>query len=159
MNGMHLQNDYSADAPRVFYVASPSAGADAWEAGAQAATTKWATNLQNTNKDIVGRAIAQQSVMQANFAASITSGRWQNALSAVGNAGIKAAAAAKQGNYGTGVSASKAKYAAAAAKLYPYIAQGQAMIEAMPSGSIGASKARASAWIDYMAAGKGQFKG
>lgn len=152
---LHHGDDFSGD--WLHYVATPQAGADAWVSGAGGATTKWAQGVQNTQKDIVGRAIAQSNVAQANYADAISSGRWAAKLSAVGNAGIKAAAAAKSANFGTGVSQAKDKYLAAAQKLYPYIAQGQSMIESMPSGNIGASKARAAAWIDYMHAGKGQF--
>jgi hypothetical protein len=142
---------------RLRYVASPQAGADAWVQGAGASTGKWASGVQNTQKDIVGRAVAQQNVAMANYNEALSSGRWAARLQAVGNAGIKAAAAAKQANFGTGVANARDKYLAAAQKLYPYIAAGQSQIEAMPSGSIAASKARATAWIDYMHAGKGTF--
>jgi hypothetical protein len=154
----HLQYAYPPlEGARLRYVASPQAGADAWVQGAGAATGKWATNLQNTQKDIVGRAIAAAPAAVANYSDAINSGRWAARLQAVGNSGIKAAAAAKQGNFGTGVSQARDKYLAAAQKLYPYIAAGQTQIESMPSGSIAASKARAMAWIDYMHAGKGSF--
>jgi hypothetical protein len=154
----HLHYAYPPlDGETLHYVANPQAGADAWVQGAGAATGKWATNLQNTQKDIVGRAVAAAPQAVANYNDAINSGRWAARLQAVGNAGIKAAAQAKAANFGTGVSQARDKYLAAAQKLYPYIAQGQAQIEAMPSGSIAASKARATAWIDYMHAGKGSF--
>lgn len=157
MFGGHLQRfePESFDRPR--FVASAQDGADAWANNAGNAEGKWATNLQNTTKDIVGNAIRQKDVAKMNFARSIDSGVWERKLSAVGNAGIKAAAMAKKGNYTTGIQAGKSKYATVAAKLYPYIAAGQSMIDGMPSGTLAASKARATAWIDYMAAGKGSF--
>lgn len=154
---MHLHRTEVLDGERVHYVASPQAGADAWVQGAGAKTQKWAENLASTQKDIVGRAIAQSQVAAANYADSINSGRWAAKLQAVGNAGIKDAARRKQANFGTGVANAKDKYLASAQKLYPYIAQGQAMIDGMASGNINASKQRATAWIDFMHAGKGQF--
>lgn len=153
----HLQRFEPESFDRLRYIKSPSDGAAKWLTGAQGAEDAWSTGLQNTTKDIVGNAIKQASVAKINFAAAIDSNRWQNALTRVGNAGIKAAAAAKKANYSTGIAAGQNAYLAAAQKLYPYIAAGQAQIESMPSGTIAASKARASAWIDYMHAGKGQF--
>lgn len=136
-------------------IATAQQAADAWESGAQGATTKWATNLQQTNKPIVAAAVAQASVAKANYAQSIDSGRWQRNLEAVGDAGIKAAANAKQGNYGTGVSVAKPKYLAKIGPLLQYIAAGLPQLESMPSGTTGAGVARATFWIQYMAAGKG----
>lgn len=135
---------------------SPQVGADRWAAAAGSAQTRFTEGVQNTQVDVVARAVAQQGVMQANFAEAVSSGRWARRLGEVGTAGWKARTVAKASNYSTGIAAGKDRYAAAAAKLYPYIGQGQAMIAQMPKGNIGASKARASAWIDYMAAYKAQ---
>ena len=77
------------------------------------------------------------------------------ALSAVGDAGVKAAAAAKSGNYGIGISAAKAKYQAKIGPLLTYIAAGLPTLESMPSGTTGAGVARATYWIQYMAGAKG----
>ncbi len=126
-----------------------------WLQGAQAATGKWATNLQNTQKDIVGRAIDQQGVAVANYSQSLTSGRWAAALNAVGNSGIKAAAQAKQANYGTGIAASEAKYAAKIGPVLNYISAGLPQLESMPSGTTAAAVARVSFWVQYMAGAKG----
>lgn len=152
---LHFQ--YVDEWERKRFVASPQAGADAWASSAGAAQTKWSEGVQNTQKDIVGRAIANSGAAVSNYTDAIASGRWAQALSAVGNAGIKAAAAKKAGNYATGIAASKDKYLAKAQKLYPYIAQAQSMVEGMPSGNLAASKARVLAYMDFMAAGKGTF--
>lgn len=152
----HLHHSYSPDGDRLHYVKTPQAGADAWAASSGSAQTAFTDGVQSTQVDVVARAIAQQNVMQANFAEAVSSGRWARRLNEVGTAGWKARTIAKAANYGTGIAAGKDRYAAAAAKLYPYIAQGQTMIAAMPKGNIGASKARAAAWIDYMASYKAQ---
>jgi hypothetical protein len=151
----HWHHEYAPDGPREFAIATAQQAADAWEAGAQQATTKWATNLQNTQKPIVAAAVAQQGVAVQNYTASLTSGRWAAALNAVGDAGIKAAAAAKSGNYGMGVSVAKPKYQAKIGPLLTYIAAGLPQLESMPSGTTAAGVARATFWIQYMAGAKG----
>lgn len=154
---VHLQRFEPESFDRLRYIKSPADGAARWLAGAQGAEDAWNQGLQTTTKDIVGNAIRQKDVAVRNFADALNSGRWANGLTKVGNGGIKSAAAKKKQNYGTGIAAGLDAYTAAAQKLYPYIAAGQNQIESMPSGTIAASKARASAWIDYMHAGKGQF--
>jgi hypothetical protein len=128
-----------------------------WVQNAGQAQQTWLTNLQNTSKPITAAAIAQSSVAVANYADSINSGRWASALSAVGDAGVKSAAAAKAGNYTTGINAAGDKFGAFMQKLIAYEQAGLPQIYAMPKGNVGAGKARANAWIDYMAAGKGNF--
>jgi hypothetical protein len=131
-----------------------------WQQNAGAAQGAFTDGVQGTQIDVAARAIAQANVMVANFNESVTSGRWQRGLTeSGGTANWKAQTVAKAANYGTGIAAGATKFQNAMSKLLPYIQQGQQQIAQMPSGSIGASKARASAWIDYMAAGKGQFKG
>jgi len=152
---VHLHHEYAPDRPFEPGIVTAQQAADAWEAGSQAATTKWATNLQGTSKPIVQAAIAQKAVMKNNFAQSIDSGRWETALSAVGDAGIKAAAQAKSGNYGSGVSVAKPKYLAKIGPLLSYISAGLPTLEGMPSGTTAAGVARATYWIQYMAGAKG----
>lgn len=132
--------------------------ADRWKQRTAAAQPDWLAGLQGTSKPIVDAAVAQKDVMTANFAQSVSSGRWENGLRAVGDAGIKQAAAAKAGNYSTGVAAAGDKVAAFMQKLINYEQAGLATISGMPKGNTAAGIARATAWIQYMAAGKGQFK-
>jgi hypothetical protein len=137
---------------------TPQQAAQKWDASTSLGGTTWLTNLQSTTKPIVGAAIAQRAVMQANFNASTApGGRWETKLSAVGDAGIKAAAAAKQANYATGVTQAQPKFLAAITKIIAYENAGLPAIFAMPKGTTAAGVARASAWIQYMAAGKGQL--
>jgi hypothetical protein len=151
----HLHHEYDLGYRTEFGIVSAQQAADAWEAGATQATTKWATNLQNTQKPIVAAAIAQQNVAAQNYAAALNSGRWAAALNAVGDAGVKNAAAAKSGNYGTGVGAAKPKYLAKIGPILSYIAAGLPQLESMPSGTTAAGVARATFWIQYMAGAKG----
>lgn len=134
--------------------------ADKWANQSAAAQGAFTDGVQNTQVDVTGRAIAQESVLLQNFTASVTSGRWAAGLTGSGGtANWKAKTVAKAANYGVGIAAAKSKFQNSMSKLLPYIETGKAMIDGMPSGNIAASKARATAWIDYMAAGKGQFKG
>ena len=129
-----------------------------WDASTSVGQQTWIQNLQGTTKPIVAAAVAQRAVMQSNFnAATQAGGRWQSRLEAVGDAGIKAAAQAKQGNYATGVTQAQPKFLAAITKIIAYENAGLPAIYAMPSGTTAAGIARASAWITYMAAGKGQL--
>jgi hypothetical protein len=96
--------------------------------------------------------------MQSNFQASTAPGGvWERRLEAVGDGGIKQAAAAKAGNYTTGVNQAQPRFLAAITKIIAYENAGLPAINAMPKGTTAAGVARASAWIQYMAAGKGQL--
>ena len=137
---------------------TPQQAAAKWDASTATGQQTWITNLQATTKPIVSAAVAQRAVMQANFtAATQAGGVWQSRLEAVGDAGIKAAAQAKQANYATGVTQAQPKFLAAITKIIAYENAGLPAIYAMPSGTTAAGIARASAWITYMAAGKGQL--
>ena len=124
-----------------------------WEASTSLGTNTWLTNLQSTNKPIVDAAIASRSLMQANFNQSTAAGGvWETRLRAVGDAGIKAAAAAKSQNYATGVSQGAAKMGAALQKIIAYEQAGLPALQSLPKG-----KPRMNAWFDYMSAGRGQL--
>jgi len=137
---------------------TPQQAAAKWNASTAVGEQTWVDNLQSTTKPIVQAAINQRSVMQANFqAATAPGGSWQTGLEAVGDSGIKQAAKAKQGNYATGVQQAQPKFLSAITKIIAYENAGLPAIYAMPSGTTAAGIARASAWIQYMAAGKGQL--
>lgn len=153
----HLHHSYDDADSRLRFVVSPSAGADAWSnAGGQAAT-KYQAGVNGFTGDWAGATKSQQGVMLSNINQAVTSGRWAAGIDRVGTAGWKSRTVAKVGNYTNGYTSGKDAYLAAAQKLYPYIAQGQQQVKQMPKGSLADAKARASFWIDYMAAGKGSF--
>lgn len=129
-----------------------------WEASTALGTETWATNLQNTSKPIVSAALAQRNVAVQNFSLALApGGSWERNLSAVGDAGIKSAAVAKKQNYASGVQQGAQKMGVALGKIIAYEQNGLAAIYSMPKGTTAAGIARASAWISYMAAGKGQL--
>jgi hypothetical protein len=139
-------------------VKTPQQANQKWVASTSTGQQTWLDNLTGTTKPIVGAAIQNRAQMQANFqAATAPGGRWERNLEAVGDAGIKQAARDKAANYGSGVQQGSAKQLAAITKIIAYEQAGLPAIYAMPSGSLQAGKARANAWMDYMAAGKGQL--
>ncbi len=152
---VHLHHSYDLGYRTEFGIATAQEATDAWATNGAAAATKWSTKLQQTTKPIVAAAIAQKAVAIQNYQAALSSGRWENALNAVGDGGVKSAAKAKEGNYGTGINAAKGKYQAKIGPLLTYIAGGLPTLEGMPSGTTAAGVARATYWINYMAGAKG----
>jgi len=139
-------------------VKTPQQAAQKWDASTAVGQATWLQNLQATTKPIVAAAVANAGVAVSNYSQALQpGGTWQRSLEAVGDAGIKAAAAAKQQNYTTGVQQAQPKFLSAITKIIAYEQQGLPQIYSMPSGTTAAGIARASAWIQYMAAGKGQL--
>src|SRR5579859_7119723 len=100
---------------------TPQQAAQKWDASTQLGGQTWATNLQNTQKPIVSAAIAQRSVMQSNFnQATQPGGIWEQRLSAVGDQGIKQAAANSIAQYQSGVSRAQPKFLTAITKILAY---------------------------------------
>src|SRR5262249_5323772 len=118
---------------------TPQQAAAKWDASTAVGQATWLQNLQGTTKPIVAAAVAQRGVMQANFASATSPGGvWERRLEAVGDAGIKAAAAAKAQNYSTGVSQAQPKFLQAITKIIAYENAGLPAIYAMPSGTTAA---------------------
>lgn len=139
---------------------TPQQAATAWDNSTATGTTAWIDGLNASTKPIVAKAIAQRAVMQQNFAiATAAGGSWQTNLTAVGDAGIKAAAVAKQGNYATGVTNGQPKFLSAITKILAYEQAGLAGLNALPSGNTAAAVQRVTYWVQYMAAGKGKLGG
>jgi hypothetical protein len=137
---------------------TPQAAAQKWDASTGMGQQAWLTGLQSTTKPIVGAAVAQAQVAVSNYSQALQPGGiWQRRLEAVGDSGIKAAAAQKAQNYTTGVQQAQPKFLAAITKIIAYEQAGLPAIYSMPSGTTAAGIARASAWIQYMAQGKGQL--
>jgi hypothetical protein len=137
---------------------TPQQAAAKWDASTAVGQQTWVDNLNSTTKLIVAAAVANAGVAVSNYSTALQPGGvWQRRLEAVGDAGIKQAARNKAGNYGTGVQQAQGKFLAAITKIIAYEQAGLPQIYSMPSGTTAAGIARASAWIQYMAAGKGQL--
>ncbi len=117
-----------------------------WQQSASGAQTKFTEGVQTTSKDPTQLAIAAQGAMVSNFTQSVSSGRWQQNLAAVGKAGWQSATIAKAANYSTGISAGVNAYQRAMQTWLPIIQQTAAAVDQMPSGTLGANLARANAF-------------
>ena len=114
-----------------------------WNAGTQAAGTTWSSGFAQTTKPIVAAAIAARGAMVANFtAATAPGGVWETRLSAVGDAGIKAAAATAEPLYVAGTLRAQPKFAAAAQKILAAEANILPSIYSLPSGTQAAGENR-----------------
>lgn len=125
-----------------------------WVASTAQGQPTWLANLQGTQKPIVSAAIAARAKMQANWATAVApGGSWETHLTAVGDAGVKAAAGAKQNNYGAGVQQASGKQLASITKILAYEAAGLSTLT--PKSTPGSGKTRMTEWFDYMSAGRG----
>lgn len=125
-----------------------------WSGSSGRATTAYTEGVNNTTADWAGNTVRQQSVMQANWLASLST--WANRVQEVGTAGWKSATQAKAANYGTGFSAGANNYAAAAQKLIPFL---QSAVAALPPrGDINANLQRSAALAMALHQQRGNFR-
>lgn len=154
LGGAHFFDSTPDSFERLRYIKTAEQANQKWVNSTSAGQETWATNLANTQKPIVAAAVASRSKMQSNFAAATAAGGiWERRLEAVGDAGIKAAAQAKKGNYSTGVQQASPKQLAAIRKILAYEAAGLGQLTAK-SGA-GSGRTRMNEWFDYMSAGRG----
>ena len=138
-------------------MATPQQWADNWSTGVGGASQKYTDGINATTIDVVGKAIANQGALLANFQNAVNSGEWARRLAAVGTSGWKAAAIAKAANYATGATAGKARFQNFASQAQPFWTQAAGAIAGMASGNKAASMARVSAWYDAMQTFKASY--
>jgi len=138
-------------------MATPQQWADNWSTGVGGASQKYTDGINATTIDVVGKAIANQGALLANFQQAVNSGEWARRLAAVGTSGWKAAAIAKAANYATGATAGKARFQNFASQAQPFWTQAAGAIAGMASGNKAASMARVSAWYDAMQTFKASY--
>lgn len=111
------------------------------------AQTDWLAGIQATTVDPT--ALAAQAGQQAvtNYTQAWTSGRVAAGLARAGKAGWIKGATDKAQNYATGISNAGPKYQASMQTWLPIIESAASQVRAMPSGSLGASQARANAFM------------
>lgn len=127
-----------------------------WTGSSGRATTNYQAGVEAYNGDWAGATTAQQATMQQNWLQSLANGTWANGVNNKGTQGWKSDTVAKMQNYGVGFQAGANKYAAAAAKLQPFIVN--AVNSLPPRGDIQANLQRAAQLDMALHNAKGQFK-
>ena len=117
-----------------------------WRDSAAVGQQRYTEGVQATQEDVVGKAIAAQSALLANFTQAVSSGRWARRLGEIGNAGCKSKTLAKAANYGVGITAGVDEYQRQMQTWLPIIDAAAASVNAMPSGTLAASIARMTAF-------------
>lgn len=107
-----------------------------WAANAGGAQQAYTDGINNTTVDPTALAVANESGYLSGVQAAVSSGFWRRRLQAVGKAGWQAAAVAKAGNYGTGISAGKDKFQSGMSTWLPVIQQTGVTAKAMPGQTI-----------------------
>jgi hypothetical protein len=143
-----------AAAASVASAAIPDAGSVAtkWAQRTAAASQDYTQGVQNTDKDPTALAIAGGQRYIQRVTDAFNSGKWANGLRRSGKAGWQAATLAKAGNFATGVAAAESKVATAFGPLLAFETQLQSRINSMPNVTLQDRIARATAWIQGMAA-------
>lgn len=114
-----------------------------WNNGTQAGGQAWVQGIQQTTKPIVAAAIAARGAMVANFTtATQPGGVWEQKLTQVGDAGIKAAAATAEPMYVAGTARGQAKFSTAITKILAAEANILPSIYSLPSGTQAAGENR-----------------
>jgi hypothetical protein len=118
---------------QVLYVVDANTAAQRWVQGAAQGQQRFVEGVQNTTKDPMALAAAQQNKLLANFTQAVTSGRYARGLARVGKAGWQAATVAKAANYSVGIAAGAAKYEQSIGPVLAQISSLQGQIAGMPS--------------------------
>lgn len=136
---------------------STAAIAAAWQKGMAGAGQAYTAGTAGTNKNPMALAAAQADKAAANYAASVSSGQWANALNAVPVSAWKAGCAAGASRLASGAAKGLQKYTTAIQALQPtYAAMKQA---ADANGGTPGSKAMAAIDVLVAAGKKGKAAG
>lgn len=117
-----------------------------WRDAASQGQVRYVEGIQASQVDVVGRAVAAQPKLLANFQQAVNSGRWARGLQDRGTAGWKQAAIAKAANYGTGIAAGADDYQRAMQQWLPIIQSAAASVKSMPNASFQDSLNRMTAY-------------
>ena len=124
---------------------------DKYKASTAAGQQAYTDGVATCDIDVVGRAIANQSALLANFNARVQDGTWARRLGAVGTQGWKQAVADKGGPaWQNGVTAAVPKFQQKMQAVLQVETGLQQQIQGMPSGTPAASDARMLAWSNGM---------
>jgi hypothetical protein len=143
LGGTHLYWDEPTSFDRPRFIKTANYASARWNTGTQAAGQTWVQGIQQTTKPIVSAAIAARTAMQQNFAAATAAGGiWEQHLNAVGDAGVKAAAATAEPMYLAGTERGQGKFLTAITKIISAEQNILPSIYSMASGTQAAGEAR-----------------
>lgn len=131
-----------------------------WAANTAGAGPLWLAGIQQTDVDVMGKAVAAGPAAVAGYTASITSGAYARAVQASGGtANWKTKSEAKQQNFAVGVAAGASKQASSAQKLMAAL---PGIVNSLPArGPAGSPQnySRSAAVGQALHSQKGNFKG
>ena len=114
------------------------------------AQTNWLAGVEATTVDPTALAAAAGQAAVANYTQAWTSGRVAQGLARAGKQGWINGARAKQQNYATGISNAGPAYQSAMTQWLPIIDNAAQTVKSMPSGTLAASQARASQFMQIL---------
>jgi hypothetical protein len=126
-----------------------------WVNSAGRAQQGYVAGIQNYNGDWAQATISQEQTMVQNFQQAIAAGDFRRGVAAIGTTGWKAAAEAKQANYGVGFNAGAARQAVAIGKIMNALGT---IVPNLPArGTYEQNKIRATTLMDALHAQRGQL--
>lgn len=121
-----------------------------WASSSGTAQARYTEGVQNTQVDVVQRAIAAEGALVTGFTQAVSSGLWRRRLAAVGTQGWKTLTLAKANNYSTGIAAGRPKYEASMSVWLPRIQAAASQVNNMPGGTFSERMARAQAYATLL---------
>lgn len=121
-----------------------------YENSAPTAAADWVSGSQAYQGDPTALAAQAGNQAVANYSQAWTSGRVQAGLQRAGRQGWINGITANQQKYAMGIQNAGPKYQAAMSTWLPIIDQAAQTVKAMPSGTLAASQARASAFMQIL---------
>jgi hypothetical protein len=120
---------------------------DNYKGSGARASADWAAGANAFSGDPTALAAQQAQAAVINYSQALSSGRWAAALARSGRQGWINGINNGQQAYQTGITNAGPKYQAAMQVWLPIIDGAAAQVRSMPSGSLAASQARASAFM------------
>jgi hypothetical protein len=131
-----------------------------YQAGTSGASDTWSQAIQDTQVDVMGRAVAAKGVAAQNYQRVMSDGSYEKAVQASGGTqNWKTQTEAKKANYAVGVAAGATKFESAIAKI---LAAEQRIVSGLPArvpGNPQANLARVQGVVMGLHSLKGQLKG
>lgn len=126
--------------------------ANKWAQKAQGAGATWLEGIDGVTSSPMAAAVAAGNKWQAKMALQETFNKWKQNTGAITLEVWKAITKSKgSARYTSGIQSAIDKYRAVIGQILSYQEAGLAKIRSMPDVTLEDAKARAAAWIDYMA--------